>query len=101
MRNRNFFYRIAVGYEDIAIGRIVVKNLTTGDEMIFTGLPGSELTIRIDNENQVITEEVSGYDLYDYFNFGFLRLDPGDNELVFTGNGSVTLKGRYLYNVGA
>ena len=78
-----------------------VKNLTTGDEMIFTGLPGSELTIRIDNENQVITEEVSGYDLYDYFNFGFLRLDPGDNELVFTGNGSVTLKGRYLYNVGA
>lgn len=78
-----------------------VKNLTTGDEMMFTGLPGSVLTIRIDNENQVITEEVSGYDLYDYFNFGFLGLDPGDNELVFTGSGSVTLKGRYLYNVGA
>ena len=79
-----------------------VKNETTGDkETRFDGVPGNGLKIRVDNENQVITEEISGYDLYDYFNFAFLELEPGDNELVFIGNGSVTISGRYLYNVGA
>lgn len=78
-----------------------VKNKTTGAEMRFDNLPGSSLSIRVDNENQVVTEEVSGYDLYEHFNFVFLELEPGDNELVFTGTGSVTISGRYLYNVGA
>lgn len=78
-----------------------VKNKTTGAEMRFDNLPGSILSIRVDNENQVVTEEVSGYDLYEHFNFVFLELEPGDNELVFTGTGSVTISGRYLYNVGA
>lgn len=78
-----------------------VKNKTTGAEMRFDNLPGGSLTIRVDNENQVVTEEVSGYDLYEHFNFTFFELEPGDNELVFTGAGSVTISGRYLYNVGA
>lgn len=78
-----------------------VKNKTTGAEMRFDNLPGGSLAIRVDNENQVVTEEVSGYDLYEHFNFTFFELEPGDNELVFTGAGSVTISGRYLYNVGA
>lgn len=78
-----------------------VKNNSTGEEMRFDNLPKGGLSIRIDNENQVVTENVFGYDLYDYFNFVFLELESGDNNLEFTGSGSVTIIGRYLYNVGA
>lgn len=78
-----------------------IKNETTGQEMKFEGLPGSSMTIHIDNENQVITEEVSNYDLYEYFNFEFLELEPGDNKLVISGVGNMIIRGRYLYNVGA
>lgn len=79
----------------------MVKNTTTNQEMKFENLPGGALEIWVDNENKIVSEKVSGYDLYKYFNFVFLELEPGDNELVFTGIGSVTLSGRYFYNVGA
>lgn len=79
----------------------VVRNKTTGTEMRFDDLPGGSLSIHIDNENQVVTEDTSGYDMYKHFNFVFLELEPGDNELEFVGTGKVTVTGRYLYNVGA
>lgn len=80
-----------------------VRNLTTGgEEMAFTGLPAGEpLKIQVDNENQIVTEEAVGYNLYDYFNFHFLEFAPGDNELQIQGEGTLTIHGRYLYNVGA
>ena len=82
----------------IGIIQFKSKNETTGQEMKFEGLPGNSMTIHIDNENQVITEEVSNYDLYEYFN---LELEPGDNKLVISGVGNMIIRGRYLYNVGA
>ena len=79
-----------------------IKNNTTGDDaLVLSELPGSALSITIDNENLVITEDAHGLDLYDHFNFCFLELESGDNELVFNGSGTVTISGRYLYNVGA
>lgn len=79
-----------------------VRNETAGEDAVqFTGLPIGGLTIMMDHENGVLTEKIVGYDLYDYFNFRFLGLAPGDNELVFNGSGTVTISGRYLYNVGA
>ena len=88
---------LAAGCTDFSI-----KNNTVGrEETKFADLPSGGLTIHIDNENGVITEEVAGYDLYDSFNFQFLELEPGDNELILSGVGLVTIKGRYLYNVGA
>lgn len=79
----------------------VKNNTTEAEALTLSGLPGSVLSIEIDNENMVMTEENFGLDLYDYFNFCFLELEPGDNELAFTGTGTVTISGRYLYNVGA
>lgn len=78
-----------------------VTNQNTGETMRFSNLPGGSLTISIDNENCIITEDVAGYNLYDYFNFVFLALEPGDNQLLFEGTGNVVISGRYLYNVGA
>ena len=69
--------------------------------MSFSGLPAGGITINADNENGVLREGNDEYDLYDYFNFQFFELASGDNELVFEGSGSVTISGRYLYNVGA
>ena len=43
----------------------------------------------------------TNYDLYEYFNFEFLELEPGDNKLVISGVGNMIIRGRYLYNVGA
>lgn len=79
-----------------------LENKTTGDgAMMFSGLPGRALDISVDNENGVITEEQAGLDMYDYFNFQFLTLAPGDNEITCHGQGEITVSGRYLYNVGA
>lgn len=78
-----------------------VENQTTGGKTEFTNLPSGGLIVQVDNENGVITEQGSGYDLYDCFNFGFLEMEPGDNTLVLTGTGAFTISGRYLYNVGA
>ena len=78
-----------------------VVNETTGDELRFTGLPGGALTIDIDNENCVVTDPVGGTDLYEHFNFQFLRFAPGDNKLRLDGTGKMRIEGRYLYAVGA
>ena len=78
-----------------------ITNRTTNTVMSFSGLPAGGITINADNENGVLREGNDEYDLYDYFNFQFFELASGDNELVFEGSGSVTMSGRYLYDVGA
>lgn len=69
--------------------------------MRFTGLPSGGIVILADNENEILRDENGEYDLYDYFNFQFFDLASGDNDLLFEGNGTVIISGRYLYNVGA
>ena len=78
-----------------------IANRTTGAEVRFSDLPSGGIVIRMDNENEVIYDSTETYDLYDYFNFQFFNLASGDNDLVLEGSGTVTISGRYLYNVGA
>lgn len=78
-----------------------ITNGTTGTSMEFTGLPSGELTIIVDNENEILQDAHGQYDLYEYFNFQFLEFASGDNELVISGSGTVIIDGRYMYNVGA
>ena len=87
---------LASGCKDFTI-----TNETTGTVVQFKGLPGGGITILMDNENEVLQDSNSVYDLYDYFNFQFFELASGDNQLVFEGSGKVVISGRYLYNVGA
>ena len=64
-----------------------------------TDIPGSVSTITIDNEHCVI-ENDHGVNLYSGFNFEFLRLARGYNNISITGNGTVTITCEYPINVG-
>lgn len=84
---------------------LIIKNQSNGGrETKLTGLPGGALSISLDNETCVM-QETSAVpeldDLYKYFNFKFFELVSGDNDLLVTGNATITVSGRYLYNVGA
>ena len=92
---------------DVAAGctSLSITNKSNGNKVFsFTDLPGGALTILVDNENCIIEETKQGLDgIYDYFDFqnGFLELVPGDNELVVSGDVSIEITGRFMYNVGA
>lgn len=82
----------------------IVNNSNGGKKFAFNDLPGGALTILVDNENCIIEETKQGLDdIYGYFDFesGFLELVPGDNELVVEGDVTITMVGRFMYNVGA
>ena len=65
----------------------------------FTDIPGSVTQISIDNDSCVIDND-QDLNLYSYFNFEFLRLKRGYNNLTITGNGTVTIRCEYPINVG-
>lgn len=66
------------------------------------GLPSSGAQIYVDNENCIIEDKNNTQrDYYAGFNDNFFRIIPGDNYLQFTGSGTITITGRYYYNVGA
>lgn len=65
----------------------------------FTDIPSSVTSISIDNEHGVITNN-QGINLYDRFNFQFLRLARGYNNLTIKGNGSLDIICEFPVNVG-
>lgn len=81
--------------------RISITNTSDNNrEFSIDGLPRTSV-VYVDNDNCVIEEQISGYDLYEGFNDIFLRLVPGDNILTMSGSGTITFTGRYYYNTGA
>lgn len=66
-----------------------------------TGASLASTTIEIDNTNGIITDKKNGANLYGGFNMNFFRLVQGDNHIVVTGNGTMTVSGRFLHNVAA
>ena len=65
----------------------------------FTNIPSSVTSITIDNEHGVITNN-QDLNLYDKFNFQFLRLARGYNNLTINGNGSLDILCEFPVNVG-
>lgn len=63
------------------------------------GLPSSGICVVVDNQNGIIQEKNFGYNLYDGFNLNFFRFVHGDNNIEVAGNGTLTISGRFLYNV--
>ena len=59
------------------------------------------MTIDVDNENCIMSERTGSVNIYNYFNFNFVGLASGDNEMIITGDADVRIQGRFLYNVGA
>lgn len=65
-----------------------------------TGISTLPITINIDNENEIITN-TQGINLYDTFNFNFLRLVRGDNNLnISADNANISIVCEYPINVG-
>ena len=78
---------------------IKIVNHSDGDrEFKLSNIPGSS-NIYVDNNNGIIQELNYNHNLYGGFNMNFFRLVHGDNELTITGNGVVSIAGRFLYNV--
>lgn len=86
--------------EMIGKSDLKIENAANGRVTQFTGLP-SDVKFTMDNENQILTAEAGEYNLYDFFNFVFFALEPGDNDLTITGNCKIRLSGMYFVNVGA
>lgn len=83
------------------VTQLSIVNMDDGErEFRLKDIPlGSEVSV--DNLNGIITDTVNGANLYEGFSMNFLRMAHGDNHLVVNGNGTLTLSGRFLYNVGA
>lgn len=78
---------------------ISITNRSDEDrEFAFADLPAG-VEIHIDNEHGIITDAVSGYNLYDNFNMNFFRCVHGDNLLEVSGSCELTISGRFLYNI--
>lgn len=88
----NGFYRPQIVIETSAGGDISIVNTSDNDrEFKFTGLQtGTPLSISIDNQNQVITNNLS-MNLYDSFNKKFFRMVRGQNVLKINAT-SATIK---------
>lgn len=84
----------------------IVNNSDNGRTTNIGNIPSSTI-VRIDNENGIIqafnssTNQLKNDNLYTNFNFKFFRLIPKENVLQVNGNGSLTISGRFLHNIGA
>lgn len=79
---------------------LIIINGSDNDRMTqLTPLAGG-LSVRIDNQNEIITDKTSGTNLYPYFNFNYLRLKRGDNALSVTVNGTFRITSSFPVNIG-
>lgn len=77
-----------------------IINHSDGDRVFkFGDIPTAIKTITVDNENEIITNSAN-LNLYDKFNFNFLRLVRGYNYLEFVGNADVSFECEFPINVG-
>ena len=81
-------------------GSLSIVNHDDGDrEFYLSALPTQTAIVHADNLNGILYGENSSYNYYDGFNMRFFRLVHGDNHLTITGNGTLTITGRFLQNV--
>lgn len=83
-------------------GTSVLKIINQSDgnrEFSISSLPASDVVVHVDNNRGIILETTSEYNLYEGFNNKFFRLVPGINNLVVTGDGELTISGRFLHNI--
>ena len=63
------------------------------------GIPSADCRVVVDNRNGILQDTKHGHNLYPGFNLNFFRLVHGDNQLEVTGDGQLTISGRFLHNV--
>lgn len=98
---REYLRPVLTYIKAFGVTEISIKNVSD-DNRIFkiSGLPSAATTLTIDCNSGVITHTAGSVDIYSGFNGNMFRLLPGKNELVINGNGTLTISGRTLHNVG-
>lgn len=82
------------------IGMVSIKNETDGGTtMVLDDIPTSVTEITIDCDHQIVTNNM-GYNLYNFFNFKYLRLKRGDNRLKITGDCKIEILCEFPVNPG-
>ena len=97
----NGFYMPIIELSNIKSSSISIVNGSDGDRAFaFTDLPvSSDLSIRVDNRNQIITNS-QDLNLYTHFNMQFFRLVRGDNSIKITGDATVKFICEFPVNIG-
>ena len=96
----NGFYYPQVSFIRSSGSSFSVRNVSDNNKgPVITNIPGSVGLINIDNEHLVVSND-QDLNLYEGFNFQFLRLLRGRNTLTVTGNGRFTMTCEYPINVG-
>lgn len=95
------YYRPTIKIITGQSGNVVITNSSDGGYTFqLSNLPANR-TIVIDNENQIITDLTFGDNMYPKFNFNFFRMKQGCNNLVMTGDFTVTFYLSFPIDVGA
>ena len=96
----NDWYYPTITFERTSGTAFSVKNAMDNNRgPSFTNIPGSVSTITIDNEHCIVTND-QDVNLYEGFNFQFLRFARGYNTLTITGDGTLKIRVEYPINVG-
>lgn len=96
----NGYYKPTIVFEPADTSGLEIINHSDGDRSFrFSTIPGAATTVAVDNENCVITNSAD-INLYRYFNYNFLRLIKGVNELEIVGNGVLKIECEFPVNVG-
>lgn len=98
MTNEPYYPKLVIS--PIEAGNISVVNSTDSDrEFLLKNVPSGVKTIVVDNDKGII-ETDTGINLYDSFNFKFLRLCPGQNTLSLSGDFDIDIICEFPVNIG-
>lgn len=77
----------------------IVNKSDNNREFSIKNIPSGSV-VEVDNNNGII-QDISPYkrNLYGGFNLNFFRFVHGDNTINVSGSGTLTIEGRFLYNV--
>lgn len=105
--SHNGFYYPIIEFVPTKASGLKIVNHSDGDRTFeLTSVPSPTDTVVVNNDTQVIScydggELTTGFgDIYEQFNFNFLRLLKGENSLSVTGKGTLRLRCEFPVNVG-
>ncbi len=94
-----YYYPTIAFYPDNS-SSLQITNVTDDNRCLsFTNIPSGVTELCVDNENGIITCN-NNTNMYEHFNFKFLRLKKGKNHLRIVGNGTIKMTCIYPISIG-
>lgn len=95
-----YYYPIITVRNNTSSSLTITNNTDGGRICSLTGMPTNTQNITMDCKDGILTSS-AGFNLYQYFNFNFLRLVSGVNSLTAIGNGTLSIQCDFPVNIGA